>query len=70
MVHRVGKLLRHEQIVFVGVTSRHRADAFNACEFVMDYLKQDAPFWKAEFTEQGKRWVQVKASDQQAGKRW
>jgi molybdopterin synthase catalytic subunit len=51
VVHRVGKLLRHEQIV-------------------MDYLKQDAPFWKAEFTEQGKRWVQVKASDQQAGKRW
>ena len=70
VVHRVGKLLRHEQIVFVGVTSRHRADAFNACEFVMDYLKQDAPFWKAEFTEQGKRWVQVKASDRQAGKRW
>ncbi len=46
------------------------ADAFDACEFVMDYLKQDAPFWKAEFTEQGKHWVQVKASDQQADKRW
>ena len=61
LVHRVGKLLRHEQIVFVGVT---------ACEFVMDYLKQDAPFWKAELTEQGKHWVQVKASDQDADKRW
>jgi len=66
----VSALLRHEQIVFVGVTSRHRTDAFNACEFVMDYLKQDAPFWKAELTEQGKRWVQVKASDQDADKRW
>ena len=70
IVHRVGKLLRHEQIVLVGVTSRHRSDAFSACEFVMDYLKQDAPFWKAEFTEQGKHWVEVKASDQQANKRW
>ena len=49
IVHRVGKLLRHEQIVLVGVTSRHRSDAFSACELVMDYLKQDAPFWKAEY---------------------
>jgi|TARA_B110000914_G_C15324226_1_gene381680 molybdopterin synthase catalytic subunit len=70
LVHRVGKLLRHEQIVLVGVVSRHRSDAFDACEFVMDYLKQDAPFWKAEVTQQGKRWVDVKASDQQADKRW
>ena len=70
IVHRVGKLLRHEQIVLVGVISRHRSDAFTACEFVMDYLKQDAPFWKAEFTEQGKHWVQAKASDQQADERW
>ena len=69
-MHRVGKLLRHEQIVLVGVVSRHRSDAFDACEFVMDYLKQDAPFWKAEVTQQGKRWVDVKASDQQADKRW
>jgi molybdopterin synthase catalytic subunit len=70
VVHRVGKLLRHEQIVLVGVTSRHRSDAFTACEFVMDYLKQDAPFWKAEYTEHGKHWVEVKTSDQEADKRW
>jgi len=70
IVHRVGRLLRHEQIVLVGVTSRHRSDAFSACEFVMDYLKQDAPFWKAEYTEHGKQWVEVKASDQQANERW
>jgi len=70
VVHRVGKLLRHDQIVLVGVTSRHRGDAFSACEFVMDYLKQDAPFWKAEFTEHGKHWVEVKESDQLADKRW
>ena len=70
IVHRVGKLLRHEQIVLVGVTSRHRSNAFSACEFVMDYLKQDAPFWKAEYTEHGKHWVEVKSSDQQANERW
>ena len=70
IVHRVGKLLRHEQIVLVGVTSRHRSDAFSACEFVMDYLKKDAPFWKAEYTEHGKHWVEVKASDKQANERW
>tara|TARA_B110000503_G_scaffold103587_1_gene154620 strand:+ start:126 stop:584 length:459 start_codon:yes stop_codon:yes gene_type:complete len=70
LVHRVGKLLRHEQIVLVGVSSRHRSEAFAACEFIMDYLKQDAPFWKAEITPQGKRWVGAKESDQQADKRW
>tara|TARA_B100000768_G_C11219185_1_gene349673 strand:+ start:96 stop:554 length:459 start_codon:yes stop_codon:yes gene_type:complete len=70
VVHRVGKLLRHDQIVLVGVTSSHRSDAFAACEFVMDYLKQDAPFWKAEFTEHGKHWVEAKESDQQPSKRW
>lgn len=70
VVHRVGKLLAHEQIVLVGVTSRHRSDAFSACEFVMDYLKQDAPFWKAEVTGQGKHWVDAKEFDQQADKRW
>ena len=70
IVHRVGKLLRHEQIVLVGVTSRHRSDAFSACEFVMDYLKQDAPFWKAEYTEHGNHWGEVKASAQQANERW
>jgi len=70
LVHRVGRLERHDQIVLVGVTSRHRKDAFAACEFVMDYLKQEAPFWKAEITEQGKHWVQAKDSDQQANQRW
>jgi molybdopterin synthase catalytic subunit len=70
IVHRVGKLLAHEQIVLVGVTSRHRTDAFSACEFVMDYLKQDAPFWKAEVSERGKHWVAAKASDQKADERW
>ena len=70
LVHRVGRLLAHEQIVLVGVTARHRSDAFCACEYVMDYLKQDAPFWKAEITQDGKHWVQAKVSDQLADKRW
>lgn len=70
LVHRVGKLLAHEQIVLVGVAARHRSDAFCACEFIMDYLKQDAPFWKAEITQDGKHWVKAKASDQQADQRW
>ncbi|MDC9719757.1 MAG: molybdenum cofactor biosynthesis protein MoaE [Gammaproteobacteria bacterium] len=70
LIHRVGKLKRHDQIVMVGVAARHRSDAFNACEFVMDYLKQEAPFWKAEYTDQGKKWVSAKDSDQQADQRW
>ncbi|MCO4837464.1 MAG: molybdenum cofactor biosynthesis protein MoaE [Oceanospirillaceae bacterium] len=70
VIHRVGKLQSHEQIVLVGVASRHRTDAFSACEFVMDYLKQDAPFWKAEITQNGKTWVDAKESDKQATKRW
>lgn len=70
LVHRVGVLRRHDQIVLVGVASRHRKDAFAACEFIMDYLKQDAPFWKAEITEQGKHWVDAKSSDQNADERW
>lgn len=71
LVHRFGKLLRHDQIVLVGVAAGHRKDAFAACEFIMDYLKQDAPFWKAEITNDGeKHWVDAKQSDQQANKRW
>ena len=53
LIHRVGVLNRHDQIVLVGVASRHRVEAFAACEYIMDYLKQDAPFWKAEITESG-----------------
>ncbi len=70
LVHRVGVLRRHDQIVLVGVASRHRKDAFAACEFIMDYLKQDAPFWKAEITDQGKHWVDAKDTDQVADERW
>jgi len=70
LVHRVGRLNSNDQIVLVGVASRHRSDAFAACEFVMDFLKQDAPFWKAEITEHGKSWVQAKDSDQLAQQRW
>jgi molybdopterin synthase catalytic subunit len=71
LVHRYGQLQRHDQIVLVGVAAGHRKDAFAACEFIMDYLKQDVPFWKAEITAEGeKRWVDAKQSDQQADKRW
>jgi len=70
VIHRVGRLQSHEQIVLVGVASRHRSDAFSACEFVMDYLKQEAPFWKAEITEHGKQWVDAKEFDKQANNRW
>ncbi len=70
IIHRVGVLQVGEQIVLVAVTSQHRADAFAACEFMMDYLKTEAPFWKKEETEQGTRWVEAKASDDQARNRW
>lgn len=66
VVHRIGELAAGEQIVFVGVGSRHRADAFAACEFIMDFLKTEAPFWKKE----GDQWVDAKASDAQAAARW
>ncbi|WP_197486011.1 molybdenum cofactor biosynthesis protein MoaE, partial [Oleiphilus sp. HI0061] len=59
-----------EQIVFVGVSSAHRADAFAACEFIMDYLKSDAPFWKKEITKDGAEWVEAKESDLDRKKRW
>ncbi len=70
VIHRVGTLLPTEQIVLVVVASRHRADAFAACEFIMDYLKTDAPFWKKETTPHGARWVEARASDDIATQRW
>ncbi len=70
VVHRVGELRPTDQIVLVIVTSGHRGDAFAACEFIMDYLKTQAPFWKKESTGQGSRWVQARASDDAAAARW
>lgn len=59
-----------DEIVFVGVTSAHRSSAFEAGQFIMDYLKTRAPFWKREATPEGDRWVEARESDQQAAKRW
>ncbi|MEW6514540.1 MAG: molybdopterin synthase catalytic subunit MoaE [Pseudomonadota bacterium] len=70
VIHRVGKLLPGERIVFVGVSSAHRHDAFAACEFIMDYLKTRAPFWKKEQTAAGGRWVDARESDDAAAQRW
>ncbi|WP_338526141.1 molybdopterin synthase catalytic subunit MoaE [Pseudomonas batumici] len=70
VLHRVGALEPGEPIVFVGVTSAHRQAAFDACNFVMDYLKTRAPFWKKENTAEGPRWVEGRASDQAAAERW
>ena len=70
VIHRVGRLLPTDQIVLVATTSAHRVDAFAACEFIMDYLKTRAPFWKKEQTETGSRWVEAKESDDQAALRW
>ncbi|MBB5017603.1 molybdopterin synthase catalytic subunit [Chitinivorax tropicus] len=70
VIHRVGPLAPLDQIVFVGVASAHRGDAFAACEFIMDYLKTQAPFWKLEHTAEGARWVDARESDQQAADRW
>jgi molybdopterin synthase catalytic subunit len=70
VVHRVGKLVPLDQIVLVVVTSAHRGDAFDACEFLMDYLKTQAPFWKKEDTEKGARWVDARESDDVAAARW
>lgn len=70
IVHRVGHLQPGEPIVFVGTTSAHRLAAFAACEFIMDYLKTRAPFWKREDTPEGARWVDGRASDQAAARRW
>ena len=70
IVHRVGALHPTDPIVLVVVTSAHRGDAFAACEFVMDYLKTDAPFWKKEVTPSGERWVAARESDDAARERW
>jgi len=70
IIHRVGLLRPLEQIVFVGVSSVHREAAFAACEFIMDYLKRDAPFWKKERSESGERWVAQKDSDLAQARRW
>ena len=70
VVHRVGALLPGEQIVYVGVAAAHRGEAFAACEFVMDYLKTRAPFWKKEQTAQGGHWVDARDTDDEAAARW
>jgi molybdopterin synthase catalytic subunit len=70
VVHRVGVLRPTEQIVLVIIASVHRGDAFAACEFVMDYLKTRAPFWKKERTAEGSRWVDARVSDDLAAERW
>ncbi|MGD9870291.1 MAG: molybdopterin synthase catalytic subunit MoaE [Thauera sp.] len=70
VIHRIGRLMPSERIVFVGVASRHRGDAFAACEFIMDYLKTQAPFWKREETPEGARWVDARETDDSAAARW
>jgi molybdopterin synthase catalytic subunit len=70
IIHRVGDLKPADQIVLVSVVSAHRKAAFAACEFIMDYLKTDAPFWKKETDEQGESWVDAKASDSEARDKW
>ena len=70
IIHRVGLLHPHDQIVMVAVTSGHRGQAFQACEFLMDYLKTQAPFWKKELTAEGARWVDARSTDDAALARW
>lgn len=70
IIHRVGTLQPCDQIVLVAVSGAHRGEAFAACEFVMDYLKTEAPFWKKEVTPTGERWVEAKSSDDDAKTRW
>jgi molybdopterin synthase catalytic subunit len=70
VIHRVGPLVPGDRIVLVGVSSGHRGEAFAACEFIMDYLKTRAPFWKREETPEGPRWVDARASDDSAAERW
>jgi len=71
VIHRVGELQPADQIVLVAVTSAHRGDAFAACEFIMDFLKTRAPFWKKELLQDGSsRWVEARASDDEAAGRW
>ncbi|MEJ5060797.1 MULTISPECIES: molybdopterin synthase catalytic subunit MoaE [unclassified Pseudomonas] len=70
IVHRIGQLSVTDPIVFVGVSSQHRQAAFEACAFIMDYLKTDAPFWKREDVASGVRWVDARHSDRSAADRW
>ena len=70
VIHRYGELKPTDPIVLVVVASAHRGDAFAACEFLMDYLKTQAPFWKKEQTPEGARWVEAKAADEKAAERW
>ncbi len=70
IVHRIGQLKPTDQIVLVAVTSAHRKHAFSACEFVMDFLKTEAPFWKKERTTSGERWVEAKTEDEHAREKW
>jgi molybdopterin synthase catalytic subunit len=70
VIHRFGELSALDQIVMVGVTSAHRGEAFSACEFIMDFLKTQAPFWKKESNAAGQRWVQARDKDDLAAARW
>ena len=70
VIHRYGELSPHDQIVLVAVASAHRGDAFAACEFIMDYLKTQAPFWKKEHRPEGAAWVEARSSDDEAAGRW
>ena len=70
VIHRVGNLKPSDQIVFVGVSSKHRQNAFDGCNFIMDWLKTKAPFWKVEENNNGRNWVSFNASDNQALKKW
>jgi molybdopterin synthase catalytic subunit len=70
VIHRYGELEPNDQIVMVAVASAHRGDAFHACEFIMDYLKTQAPFWKKEHRAGGATWVEARASDDDAAHRW
>lgn len=70
VIHRVGPLMPLDQIVLVAVTSAHRGEAFDACEFIIDYLKTEAPFWKKEQTPSGARWVDARVTDDEAMQKW
>ena len=70
LIHRVGKLLISDQIVLVIVTSKHRQEAFDSCNFIMDYLKTDAPFWKKESSDKKEKWVDSSSNDKKQKKRW
>ena len=70
VIHRIGKMIPGDQIVLVAITGQHRGEAFAACEFIMDYLKTAAPFWKKEATPTGEHWVDARSTDDEAIERW